>query len=161
MCMKNLNANILTCADAKKSSTNNMLTYSDIFDVIVPEIDFDNSLYISNIDIVVDLIAVFSDKEEDAAILMNKEYECLLATTFDGNKFTGIGKFKFSVDEDELLACGARKFLNKTILFNNQRINLRENASYCDLVLLIKYPPETDEAKWIFQTAKRLFINRI
>ena len=161
MCMRNLNATILTCVDAKRNSKNsNVLTYSDVFDVIVPE-EIDGKFYVSNIDIVINMVAMFDDKNEGYTFERNKTYNCMLAVTHDGNKFKGFGQFDFFVDSEKLSSCGQRDFYNTTFLVENQMIEIPENATQCDLVLLIKYPPEDDNGKWIIQTIKRLYINKI
>lgn len=161
MCMRNLNATILTCVDANKNSTNNALTYNNVFDVIVPKEDVGGKIYISEIDIVIDLTAIFDEKNDGVYIQKDQQYECMLAVTFDGNKFKGIGDFCLNTDSSKLSQCGNRAFCNTTFLMKNQTFEVPENATYCDLVVLIKHPPESETGKWILQTIKRLYINKL
>ncbi len=159
MCMRNLNATILTCVEAKRYSANSPLTYNDVFDVIVPK-DAGEKLYVSAIDIVVDLCAVFDEKDEGVYIKKNQVYDCRVAVTFDGINFKGLGDFTLNTESSKLSKCGERYFCNATALVKEQSFEIPETATYCDLVLLIKHPPKSDTAKWVLQTIKRLYINK-
>lgn len=161
MCMKNLNATILTCVEAKRNSaSSNALTYDSVFDIIIPK-DIDGKMCVSGIDIVVDLSAIFDDKQNtDIYIEKDKDYNCRLAVTFDGEKFKGICDFTFSTSSSRLSKCGDRSFCNVTLLVNGQSFEIPDNANSCDLVLLIKHPPQSDNGKWILQTIRRLYINK-
>lgn len=160
MCMRNLNATILTCVDANKNSINNALTYNNVFDVIVPKEDVGGKIYISEIDIVIDLTAIFDEKNDDVYIQKDQQYECRLAVTFDGNNFKGMGDFSLNTDSSKLSHCGNRAFCNATFLMKDQTFEVPENATYCDLVMLIKHPPKPETGKWILQTIKRLYLNK-
>ncbi len=160
MCMRNLNATILTCVEANKNSTNGALTYNNVFDVIVPKEDVNGKIYISEIDIVIDLTAVFDEKNDGVYIQKGQQYDCRLAVTFDGNNFKGIGDFNLNTDASKLSQCGNRSFCNASFLMKDQTFEVPENATYCDLVVLIKHPPKSETGKWILQTIKRLYINK-
>ena len=160
MCMRNLNATITTCVDAKRNSANsNVLTYNNVFDVIVPK-DIGGKTHVLNIDIIVDISAVFDENKEGRFIQKDQEYDCRLAVTFDGVNFKGIGDFPLVTESSKLSACGNRSFCNITLLLKEQNIEIPESAMYCDLVLLVKYPPKEESGKWILQTIKRLYINK-
>lgn len=160
MCMRNLNATILTCIDAKRSSPNsNTLTYNNVFDIIVPK-DVGGKLCVSEIDIVVDLLAIFDENREGRYIEKDTRYECMLAVTFDGIKYNGIGEFDFCTESSKLSKCGDRSFYSSTLVVREQSFDVPENATQCDLVLLIKHPPEPEKGKWVLQTIKRLHINK-
>ncbi len=164
MCMKNLNATILTCVEAKVNTTrNNAFTYNDVFDIIIPK-DMNGKLYVSEIDIIIEMTAILdeSNKEDDGNryIKEDTEYNCRLAVTFDGETFMGIGGFTFRADKSKLSKCGNRYFYNSSFLVDNQTFEIPENVAQCDLALLIKYPPNSDSGKWVLQTLKRLHINK-
>lgn len=160
MCMKNLNATILTCVDATKNSTNSgALTYNSVFDIIKPT-EVGGKLYLSEFDIIVDLCAVFDENNEDKYILKNQIYDCRLTVTFDGIDFKGICDFLFNTELSKLSKCGERLFCNATLFAKNQSFVIPENATYCDLVLLIKHPPQSETGKWVLQTIKRIYINK-
>ena len=111
--------------------------YSDVFDIIVAK-DIGGKLYVSEVDIVVDLTVVFDGKNEGSYIKKDEVYDCRLAVTFDGNDFKGLGDFTLNTESFKLSKCGERHFCNTTALVKEQSFDKGT------LTISIARPPEAE-----------------
>ena len=162
MCMKNLNATIEACVNISNNHTNNsVLSYNNIFDIIYPEREEEGKFYFSKFDVIINMVAIFKENDiDDSCINIDKQYDCMLSVSSDGETLEGIRQFKFNTYGDQKIDFGDRKIFHSTNIMKEIQISIPQNASHFDLVLLIKNPPN-DGGKWVLQTLKRFFINKI
>ena len=167
MCMKNLNATIITCADVPSNKDEHgLITYKGVFDFIVPQKHTDgDTLCIDAFDVIINMSAIFdgNQKQENNCIgkevQKDEEYICALCANSDeSSEMITLGVFPFKAAHTKPIM-NNRSFFDATFKLRTKPFDVSANTPQLDLMLLIKNNQQPD-GKWTVQTIKRLFINR-
>ena len=162
MCMKNLNATILTCVDASaKREDQGGLTYSDVFDfVVATKQTQDGYVLIDSFDVIINMLAVFnehpSNDERIKVIECGDEYDCKICISYEGCELIDIGVFSFKADDALNKSFTNQTFFDSTRKVRVNDLELPKGIKKFDLVLLIKNKKAAANEKWVLQTIKRL-----
>lgn len=160
MCMKNLNATILTCVDASsKRDEQGGLSYNDVFDFVVANNQTQNgNIFIDSFDVIINMLAVFNETPSNNSTIKiieyGKEYECKICISIEGQELIDIGVFSFKADDSLNRSFNNQTFFDSTRKVRLNGFELPKDATKFDLVLLIKNKNANE--KWVLQTIKRL-----